>query len=549
MSRPAHQPGRRWRGPTRSPPAASTPTSCSTCWSGSPPPTWSARRPSGPWRWRPRLQDPDRRHGRDPHAAFPDTELAAGRPRRGHPRRPQPLPRRRRGRRGPLRRVDHRQHVPCSASPTSSALLPISAGGHRAGHRAQRRRGRGQQAGVPLGPDAGHRPRPGCGPPSVRPDGPAARADRRRPRPLIGRRLDDGELGRLLRIRVPTSSPTRTEAYARRYVDDRPQVAEAERRVGQADRLRRGRRPQPVQAHGLQGRVRGGPAAPRGGRPAAGGERRSAATSRSATTSTRRCCGPWAWTSKLRLGAVVHAGAARPRSTASGCGARRSTRSATPRSAGSSAAGPGVPEPRRAAGAEGSRADNAEAGASSWPRCPTWCGATSRSSSPTSSATAPRWAGCAASWTSEVASPPALRHQCWCRGHHVSSLLVPRAPRVISAGAEGTTCHQCWCRGHHASSVLVPRAPPCRPSAHDAADQRGAVAWAPASRHPMSDQVAGVGTTPAQQRARDRCAGPAAAGAPRRRPTKRSSASAAVRHARAPRRPSGCPPPRGGSGP
>ena len=170
-------------------------------------------------------------------------------------------------------------------------------------------------------------------------------ADRDRHR---GRRVGEGELGRLLRMRVPDLVAYQDEAYARRYVDGR----EARPRRARPGGLRRGRRPLPLQADGLQGRVRGGPAAPRGGRPPAGGERRRQRRQGryNLHPPMLRAMG---LDQKVRLWAVVHARAPEPpgRQAAAGHPARPvRLRQGPP---GRAVARQGVPPARRAAGANG----------------------------------------------------------------------------------------------------------------------------------------------------------------------------------------------------
>ena len=143
----------------------------------------------------------------------------------------------------------------------------------RAGDRAQRRRRRTQHRGVPLGTPAGRRRR-------------RRREGRRARRPAAGdARRDDRTLRRRPR-RLPVTSlrrslPRHVDAFRRR----------ADRR-SQLDRAHRRGRPQPPQADGVQGRVRGGQvAAPDESRAAT---RRSVASARrSPTACTRRCCGRW----------------------------------------------------------------------------------------------------------------------------------------------------------------------------------------------------------------------------------------------------------------
>ena len=99
------------------------------------------------------------------------------------------------------------------------------------------------------------------------------------------------------RCACPSSSPTRARATrgATPTTSWRSRAIEARARRAGRDRGRRGLRPRPAQAHGLQGRVRGRAPAPRrrssGRRSRAEfGDGRQGATS----CSTRRCCARWA---------------------------------------------------------------------------------------------------------------------------------------------------------------------------------------------------------------------------------------------------------------
>jgi indolepyruvate ferredoxin oxidoreductase len=76
---------------------------------------------------------------------------------------------------------------------------------------------------------------------------------------------------RLLEVRVPDLIAYQDEAYARRYAEVVKRVVAAEQKGVPGSRPVRGGRALPVQADGLQGRVRGGPPAHRPGLPGRAG--------------------------------------------------------------------------------------------------------------------------------------------------------------------------------------------------------------------------------------------------------------------------------------
>ena len=217
-------------------------------------------------------------------------------------------------------------------------LLPVSAGGARAGDPAQRRGGREEPGRVRVGPRGAWPPRTPSSRPPRPPDAPrreltdaerelvalAVNGDARRAAPARrdprarARRLPGRGLRAPLRRGGPPGPRGRAGAHAR------------PRRAG------RGRRPPPVQADGLQGRVRGRPPAPRRRRAGASCTPSSARTPRSPSTCTRRCCARWAWSASSSSGAGSCPRSGRSTGCAA-CAARSSTRSAAPRCAGSSA--------------------------------------------------------------------------------------------------------------------------------------------------------------------------------------------------------------------
>ena len=139
------------------------------------------------------------------------------------------------------------------------------------------------------------------------------------------------ELERLVELRSRELSAYQSPRLAREYREfvarDRGRRAGRDpRRVGR----RRGRRPQPVQAHGLQGRVRGRASHPR---PCAGriAARRSSPTAAACTTGcTRPPSGRWGCAASSRW-VGGHAARSACCAPCAACAARRSTRSATPR--------------------------------------------------------------------------------------------------------------------------------------------------------------------------------------------------------------------------
>ncbi len=140
--------------------------------------------------------------------------------------------------------------------------------GHRAGHRAQRRRGGDEHAGLPGGPAARRRSEL-AGDGQAAPPGRGRRDGARARRPQRARwstgSAPTGELRRLLEIRVPELIAYQDARYAASYVDFvRPRAGGRAGGGARRDAAERGRRALPLQADGLQGRVRGGAAAPAG---------------------------------------------------------------------------------------------------------------------------------------------------------------------------------------------------------------------------------------------------------------------------------------------
>ena len=152
--------------------------------------------------------------------------------------------------------------------------------GDRAGDRAERRRGRAEQAGLPLGP--ARRPS------TARAVEAAGRRGRRREPPSAPAR-DDARRDRRAARRVPDRlSGRRLCRRATRRWSSACARAEAERAPG-LHRPRRGGGALLLQAAGLQGRVRGRAALHRRQLPEAEIERSSRATTSSNSTWRRRC--------------------------------------------------------------------------------------------------------------------------------------------------------------------------------------------------------------------------------------------------------------------
>ena len=128
--------------------------------------------------------------------------------------------------------------------------IPLSAAVDRAGDRAQRRSGRDEQGGVPLGPPRRRRSRRGRGADRARAGG----GERRAQAFAIARRDRS-------RAASPSSPPIRTPPMRRATAagSSKAKAAEAARSARQ-ERAGRGGRALSVQADGLQGRVRGGAA-------------------------------------------------------------------------------------------------------------------------------------------------------------------------------------------------------------------------------------------------------------------------------------------------
>ena len=167
--------------------------------------------------------------------------------------------------------------------------------GDRGGDRAQRRVGRDEHAGLPRRPAARGRSGVGWRRSSGTALGAAVEtaraADAPTARALVDRVGADGELRAAARDpraradRLPGRSATRA-----RYVDFVQRVRDG-RAGGRArrDAAERGRRALPVQADGLQGRVRGGAPAPARPTSRAAWPRSSRAACACSTTCTRRC--------------------------------------------------------------------------------------------------------------------------------------------------------------------------------------------------------------------------------------------------------------------
>jgi indolepyruvate ferredoxin oxidoreductase len=154
-------------------------------------------------------------------------------------------------------------------------LIPVSLRGPaRAGDRAERRRRRQQQAGLELGPPRRARPqgRRGAGPTET-----VERPSLRRTWRKVERRA------------CASSSDYQDEAYAQRYKTLVNAGRSAEQSAQGHDRPRRGRRAQPLQADGLQGRVRGCAALYRWRIRQEAERGSSRATSRSASIWPRHC--------------------------------------------------------------------------------------------------------------------------------------------------------------------------------------------------------------------------------------------------------------------
>ena len=205
----------------------------------------------------------------DRHVLVPGDQRADRRHRPGHAQGRQRVPRRPGAGRGPVRRRDGDQQL------HGRRGLPgrhDSAEGRvdRDGDQAVRRRRRDEPGGVPVGPHGGGRSRVRRGR-DRQGHAPQCR-ERRSCRPQARAIVDSvgaqGETKRLLEVRVPDLIDYQDEAYAKRYADvvKRVVAAEQKARAGQ-ERPRRSGGALPLQADGLQGRVRGRAAAHRPGVP------------------------------------------------------------------------------------------------------------------------------------------------------------------------------------------------------------------------------------------------------------------------------------------
>ena len=222
-------------------------------------------------------------------------------------------------RHGAVRQFARRQHV--HARLRLPAWRPAAVGGgRREGHRAQRRGGGDEHRGLPLGPPRRATSRSSCATcvAGQAPTAPQLVADARRHH-RQARRLPD----RLPERRLCASAIADRVAAIR--------SAEDEAAPG-STLVARGRRAQPVQADGDQGRIRGGPALHRRLlRAAVVGDSSRAATGWSSTWRRRSWAAraPTASRASRRFGPLDDEGLPRAGGAEAACAARRSTSSAT----------------------------------------------------------------------------------------------------------------------------------------------------------------------------------------------------------------------------
>ena len=204
--------------------------------------------------------------------AFPDADAVRRRHRRPQPRRASPstpgaAPRR-------CSATTSSPTSCSSASPSRAGALPMPGRG-RSRRRSRSTASRSRPTSRRSGSGARSSPIRGAFAAAL-----ARRASRPHPAPRSSRRAAPPRRGSSPRsvrrpdrswrgwstFACPSSSPTRTLRYARAYADARRRVrAGRERRGAGLDGPRRDRRALPLQAHGLQGRVRGRAAVPRPG--------------------------------------------------------------------------------------------------------------------------------------------------------------------------------------------------------------------------------------------------------------------------------------------
>ena len=181
----------------------------------------------------------------------------------------------------------------CSARPTSTAACRSAPQAIERGDPPQRRGGRDEPRGVRAG--AARRRRTRTRSTAALAAGARGAASRRREAGRDRRRAP-AATGALRRGCSSSASPTSTGyqsgAYARTLRRRGREVARGRARARRRRRAgRRGLRPRPAQADGLQGRVRGRPPAPRPGRAGARRAPSSGRARRCRCCCTRRCCG------------------------------------------------------------------------------------------------------------------------------------------------------------------------------------------------------------------------------------------------------------------
>ena len=187
--------------------------------------------------------DPDRGDGRPPDDAVPRARPAHRAPRRGVAGATNRYPNAAAITSGLFGDADDGQHLPPRRGRAGRGD-PRRRGADRAGDRAQRRRRRAQRRRLPLGSPVVASPTRSSRPPG----------SWRHPRPETLDELID----RLAADLVDYQSAR----YADRFRRVVAKARQAEQASTRRPRVHRRRRPQPAQADGLQGRVRGGPPAP-----------------------------------------------------------------------------------------------------------------------------------------------------------------------------------------------------------------------------------------------------------------------------------------------